>query len=623
MMEEIVYRIIFKKLYSKQNNAFIEYIRSNFGFSKKQAEHILNSPPAILCDSPSKNIITAALKRLKDINAGVSVHKVIKDKRLPFYIDQLHLKWISKLLNMALRAGVDAAFLYVVVQPGNKEDHLTPLTGRENDIEKNFRESDSVYAIDDHKLLFFGFTTNETGLHILIPKIIKIVKNITHPNADVKIGEAIFPKDGYSFYELIHVIQGRIDTYTAPGEKPEPVSVKVKVQKKSQSNKIPAVQPYLINNIFNDARGLLFWKLITMDPELLWGGLRWLSIADQNFFCLRLPHDFPLAYKPLEKIKSQAASEKEIEAKKKIEHLITTMDVRTKLVEREKNQTAVILKLRRLESLLIIPSIALQIYGVAMDPKSEIDDIQKIIELDPVMTLKLLKLVNSSFYGFSQKISSVKEAAIILGTDEITDMVVGLSLSKSFKIPGLKGFIDSRMLWKHSVRTALIGKYLCRERQKFTEEGIFAAGILHDFGKLFLFKSFPDEYKKIIKLSRETDLPIYEFEEDIFGYNHGIVSGLIAKKWNLPESLIQAISFHHHPSSSKNHADLAAILGFANYLSSIENDDEPKKNTSLLKDHMDTLQSIFDDFTINAIKEEIKGARNFLENNSEIFSLFS
>ena len=205
------------------------------------------------------------------------------------------------------------------------------------------------------------------------------------------------------------------------------------------------------------------------------------------------------------------------------------MDFEKALLERKKRQATVIAKIHRLESLSTIPSVAIQIYNVAMDPKSEIDDIQKMIQLDQVMTLKILKLVNSSYYGLSQKVNSVKEAVIILGTDEIINMAFGLSLSESFKGSGSGGLIDPKALWKHSVETALIGKHLCRGKKKFADEGIFAACILHDFGKLFLIENFPDEYRLIIERSKEMHLPIYDLEEEVFGYNHGVISGIIAK----------------------------------------------------------------------------------------------
>ncbi len=623
-MKELIYRIIFKKLYSKNSNDFIQYISSEFNFSRKKAERILNSPPAILCDSPSKSIIKTALKNLKTLNARVSVHKVIKDERLSFYIDQWQLKWISKLLNMTLRAGADSALLYVIIKPGNKGDELIPLTGKERDIEKGFRESDSVYAIDDNKILFFGFTTDENGIEIVIPKIIQNIKNIVQQDAVIKIGHAIFPRDGYSFYELIHIIQKKLAADATPKEKSEQLSFNKKSPEESKFNDNIDRKDSSYSNIFNDARGSLFRELITIDLELLWDGLQKLPIANQTLFCLKLPYNLPLTNILSERIKSQTPSKKKgIDTKKKIESLISTMDFEKKLIERKKKQTAVIEKLNQLESLWTIPSVAIQIYNVAMDPNSEIDDIQEMIQLDQAMTLKILKLVNSSFYGLAQKVNSAKEAVIILGTDEIMNMAFGLSLSESFKEPGLKGLIEPKAIWKHSVKTALIGRYLCRGKKKYADEGIFTACILHDFGKLFLIENFPDEYRKILELSRKMHLPIYDLEEEIFGYNHGVISGIIAKKWNLPESLIQAISFHHHPSSSESHAGLAAITGFANYLCSTDENKDCSKTTPLLKDHQDILEDIFDNFTINSIEEAKENSKIFLNENKEIFSLFS
>lgn len=624
-MKELIYRIIFKKLYSKNPKDFIQYLSSEFTFSKKKAELILNSPPAILCDSPSKSIIKATLKNLKTLNARVSVHRVVKDQKLGFNIDQWQLKWISKLLNMTLRVGADSALLYVIVHPANTDDELIPLIGRELDLEKGFRESDSVFAIDDNKILFFGFTTDELGINIVIPKIIQNIKDIVQQETIIKTGHAIFPRDGYSFYELIHVIQKKLDAYAAPKKGIELISLEKKSPEESTfTHDTSLLKNSGYSNIFNDARGSLFSKLITLDPKLLWAGLHELPIADQTRFCSRLPYDFPLTNMLSEKIKNQApAKEKGIDTKPWIENRIPTINFEKTLAERKKRQAAVIARIHRLESLSTIPTVAMQIYNVTMDPKSGIDDIQEIIQLDQVMTLKILKLVNSSFYGLSQKINSVKEAVIILGTDEIMNMAFGLSLSESFKDPGLEGLIEPEVLWKHSVETALIGRHLCREKKKYADEGVFAACILHDFGKLFLVQNFPDEYRKILELAQEMQLPIYDLEEEVFGYNHGVISGIIAKKWNLPESLIQAISFHHHPSSSESHAGLAAIVGFANYLCSIDKNKYPFKTTFLLKDHLDILESVFDNFTIDSIEREVENSKKIIQDNRAIFSLLS
>lgn len=624
-MKELIYRIIFKKLTSADTHDFIEYLASEFNFSKQKAELILSSPPAVLCESASKNIIKTALKNFETLGTRVSVRKVIKDDRLSFYIDQWQLKWISKLLNMTLRAGVDSALLYIIVLPANKGDELIPLTGKENDLEKGFRDSDSVYAIDDNKILFLGFTTDEAGVEIVIPKITKNIKDIVRQDVVIRAGHAIFPRDGYSFYELIDVIQKKMNAHITPEKESEWLSLDKKSWEGSEftQNTLPLTNSSY-SNIFNNARGLLFRKLITTDLELVWGGLHKISLADQTRFCSRLAYNLPLTNMLSEKIKNKTpANEAGIDISTWIEDLIPPVDFKQNLAERKKNQAAVIAKIHRLKSLATIPSVALQIYKVAMDPESEIDEIIEIIQLDQVMTLKLLKLANSPFYGLSQKINSVKEAVIILGRDEIINMAFGLSLSTAFKGPVLKGLIDPKVLWNHSVETALIGKYLCQGKKKFSDQGIFAACILHDFGKLFLIQNFPEEYRKIFEISKAVQLPVYDLEEEIFGYNHGVISGIIARKWDLPESLIQAISFHHHPSSSESHAGLAAIIGFANYLCSMNDQKDSSKTTLLLKDHLDILESVFDNFTLDFIEQEMEHAKTIIQENSAIFSLLS
>ncbi|MCP3943961.1 MAG: HDOD domain-containing protein [Desulfobacteraceae bacterium] len=590
----------------------------------------MNFPPAILCDTSSKSTIKAVLKNMKAMDARVSIRKVIKDERLPFCIDQWQLKWICKILNMTLRAGGDTALLYVIVHPENKDDELISLVGRENDIENEFRESDSVYVIDDNKILFVGFTTDETGLQILVPKIIKNIRNILQQNLLVKIGEAIFPRDGYSFYELIFVIQKRFGVYDGPGEKSEfpalkkelsgPAGLAKSVEEPKLDNKFFG-KSSIYNKVFNEARGLFFQELITLDPELLWDGLRRLPITDQKLFCLRLSHDSPLTNILSEKIKTQEIAGQGIDIEKEMESLISRMDVDRKLIKRKKNKISIIAKLHRLEVLSNVPSVALEVYSVAMDPKSEIDDIQEIIQLDQVMTLMLLKLVNSPFYGLSQKVNSVKEAVIMLGVDEIINIAFGLSLSESFKAPGLGGLIEPRELWEHSVRTALIGKYLCREKKKLADKGVFAACILHDFGKFFFIENFPDEYRRVIELSEEKKLPVYDLEEEVFGYDHGAIGGMIAEKWNLPESLVQAVWFHHHPSSAANHPDLAAITGFASYLSNLDESKSLSNFSVLLKDHLAILQLIFDGFTIQSIEKIVENSKEFLRENTDVFSL--
>ena len=126
-------------------------------------------------------------------------------------------------------------------------------------ILKRDSESDSVYAIDDNTILFVGFTTDESGLSILIPKLVKRIKGIVRKEAVIKIGEAIFPRDGYSFYELIHVIEKRLNAHAAPKKKIQPLSLKKEVPKVSEAlkpnNNFP-VNNSLYSNLYNSLHNI-------------------------------------------------------------------------------------------------------------------------------------------------------------------------------------------------------------------------------------------------------------------------------------------------------------------------------------------------------------------------------
>jgi HD-like signal output (HDOD) protein len=142
-----------------------------------------------------------------------------------------------------------------------------------------------------------------------------------------------------------------------------------------------------------------------------------------------------------------------------------------------------------------------------------------------------------------------------------------------------------------------------------------------------LIDHFPEEYGQIIKWSNQTGMPVHEFEEEVFGYNHGVVGGLIVKKWNLPESLVHAISFHHLPSSSASHARLAAITGLADYLADMAHKVDQKNCINgipgLQKDHMDVLTRVFDDISIGSIADRIADIGLFLKENNQLVRLIS
>ncbi|HKK98802.1 MAG TPA: HDOD domain-containing protein [Desulfotignum sp.] len=630
-MQQSLYRIVLKQLNLQNTEPFLAYLVRELQFSREKAAAVIAHHPAIVCDTPHKERAGRITKQLRAMNASVSVSRVIEDDQFPFHIDELQLKWISKLFNMTLRAGVDTAMVYVVVDQGDNTDIPRSLLGKEGYIENAFRDSDSVYVIEDNKVLVFGFTTDTSGLKYLVPKIGSTIKELVDKTARIKVGEAVFPKDGHSFSEMIQVALTRLQPYADSLHAPGAILESGKADEgpagegPAETTRTSVLKAEGL--LFKHARGRLFRKLLAMDQQVIWAGLSTLPISAQRKFYSRLPFNSPLIPFLSGKIKTQTPSAPNNRAGRTIKEFALKSDIEKQLIHRKNRQSDVISKLNRVESLTTIPSVALQLYNLTMDPDTEIDDIKRIIAVDQVLTLKILKLVNSAFYGLARKVSSVKEASIILGRDEIMNLAFGLSLSKAFTVSHLDGLFDPKLLWHHSIETALVGQYLCQNKKAFSDQGIFTACILHDFGKIFLIDHFPEEYGQIITWSNQTGLPVHEFEEEVFGYNHGVVGGLIVRKWNLPESLVHAISFHHLPSSSASHTRLAAITGLADYLADMAHTDDQESCTNgtpgLQKDHMDVLTQGFEDVTIGSIAERITAVGQFLKENNQLVHLIS
>jgi HD-like signal output (HDOD) protein len=244
------------------------------------------------------------------------------------------------------------------------------------------------------------------------------------------------------------------------------------------------------------------------------------------------------------------------------------MELAEGLDERKAMQESISSKLNRVEALPTLPSIASHIFKIASNPSSSAEDLTRVIMNDPPLTSKLLKIVNSAFYGFPQKIGTVKQVVVILGTEEIMDLSFGLAAARVFRFKAVNGLCDPKALWHHSLSTALIAQHLCQRFPDYQKLGAFTAGLLHDFGKIFLMENFSTQYGQLHLDAAEQDIPLIELEEEKLGLNHAFIGDFLAANWNLPDALVKAIAFHHRPLSAPDHSELAAIIGLADYLHS-------------------------------------------------------
>jgi putative nucleotidyltransferase with HDIG domain len=631
-MKKVLYRIIVNKLVPDSIEAFSQILEKEFNYTSKKADDFVGSLPRILYESNTGSELKKVLNVLKPANAGLTVHKLVKEENFPFYIDRSTHRLILKILNMTLRAGTDASFVYMVAGHEDEFGLRGSLIGREEEIEDSFRLSDFIFIIDERSLLFLGFTTDNDGLHFLIPKLKKTVQGIMGKDAEIKFGRAVFPKDGYSLPDIMRYLKKNFGMNKKQLKKitvsdPEPVRDQNDIL--SAQLDAPALESFEQDAVFKDAKGVFFYKLLDLSPETVWSGVKNMTIKNQKRFMLRLPHDSKLVDYLSGKIKNQADVRDQETAREEIGRLAAGMHFEKARIERQRSRTAVVAMLNRIESLPVIPAVAMQVYQLSIDPASEIEDVQNVLSTDPGLAVKILKLVNSPFYGLGRKIDSIREGIVVLGMEEIAQLAFGLSLAISFSGVGIKGIIDPVSLRRHAVEVALTGRFLCEELTDDEFKGVFTACVLHDIGKLFLIQNFPELYKRVMLLTGEMQIPVYAAEEDIFGLNHGIVGGIIAKKWNLPDSLVQAISFHHYPPEASEYQELAAIVGFAdclNHMRTADNTPETVENMAanlMNKGLIDVLQTTLGNISKEMIADKKNQVNQFLQANITIIGSIS
>jgi HD-like signal output (HDOD) protein len=166
--------------------------------------------------------------------------------------------------------------------------------------------------------------------------------------------------------------------------------------------------------------------------------------------------------------------------------------------------------------------------------------------------------VNSPFYGFPSKIESISRAISLIGSRDVTNLALGISVINYFnKIPPES--LDVRSFWKHSITCGIVARTFASQKVGLTEERFFVAGLIHDVGRLTLIKELPDQFRLALLISRAERIALHEAEREVFGYNHAQVGGMIFKKWRFPATIERPIRFHHKPESSMNSLEPAII----------------------------------------------------------------
>jgi HD-like signal output (HDOD) protein len=198
-----------------------------------------------------------------------------------------------------------------------------------------------------------------------------------------------------------------------------------------------------------------------------------------------------------------------------------------------------------------LPSVYSRLRDVIANPKSSSQDIGNLVTEDPGLTARILKLVNSAFFGFPGRIDTVSRAVTIVGTQQLSDLVLATSVIKAFdKIP--QHLVDMDSFWFHSLATGVCARVIATKRHEDNIERFFVAGLLHDIGLPILYLKKPESSQKILEISKTSEKILSILEHEEYGFDHADVSQAFLQAWNLPESLQEAVHCHHDPKRAEH-----------------------------------------------------------------------
>lgn len=339
-------------------------------------------------------------------------------------------------------------------------------------------------------------------------------------------GIAVFPRDGQDIQELFFVA---LDRLRVLGKVPWAKRLLDVVRDSGASERLTPEERYL------EAAFYGFYAFLAAHPDELAGMLRPMAAGEQNWIKDMLPY-------------GQACALEQQDASRLLspDAFMKSWDYEGKAAARKERGALTLRRFRSVEQLFTLPVISQRIIALLDDPLISAEKMSEVIGKDPVLTSKLLKIVNSAFYGFHRQIDSVEHAVVILGNDEVINLA--FSIAVSGMVENLSGS-GARKLWEHSMITAHLAQWFGRTLGSGAQV-LYTLGLLHDLGKIIFFQSGGTSGT----LEECSSLAHLAAEEEENGISHAEMGAYLAERWNLPDTLVDGIMFHHLPGKAANPA---------------------------------------------------------------------
>ena len=228
-------------------------------------------------------------------------------------------------------------------------------------------------------------------------------------------------------------------------------------------------------------------------------------------------------------------------------------------------------QLDKVRDLPTLPTVVDKLGEAIRDPNTDMIKVSRIIEDDPAMMARILKVVNSAFYGTAEPVVSIRQAVTRMGFHAVENIAMATSVIQTMQNTGGCG-MDAEQFWRHCISsgitvTVLYERTRSNLRRTYEPEQLRLAGLLHDIGKVVLIRYFSQEFARAITLSREKQIPLQMAEQEVLGCDHSAIGTWLGQRWRLPAAMIEVVHHHHDPEAAADeHRELVMLCHCANYI---------------------------------------------------------
>lgn len=215
--------------------------------------------------------------------------------------------------------------------------------------------------------------------------------------------------------------------------------------------------------------------------------------------------------------------------------------------------------IRDIKSLPTLPGIIVKLGSLAENDRVSSQELAHVVSADQVLSAKVLRLVNSSFYGFPGRVSTVSNALILLGVNVVKSLAITSSIFEIME----KNVVG---LWEHSMGVAVAASTLSKALKLPDAEETATAALLHDIGKVIIKIKLQDDYEELTAIMNGKNSTQLEAEHELLGTDHAEIGGWLIQSWSLPEKLIEPVAFHHEPEKSSLHQAKTSVVHIADAL---------------------------------------------------------